>query len=117
MKCKNYRKRGDINVAELTPMMQQYMNTKKEYKGLFIVSNEVNKEPSKRSSSFLPDNLIEYANKQEIAVISVKTLFNIYNATKDDVSLTDKFFKELYSQNGVYEIKTDNDSPTKTVRH
>lgn len=101
-------------LRQVRDWVEDLSDAEKDYKGLFIVSNEVNKEPSKRSSSFLPDNLIEYAKKQEIAVISVKTLFNIYNATKDDASLTDKFFKGLYSQNGVYETKTDNDNPPKT---
>lgn len=104
-------------LRQVRDWVEDLSDAKKEYKGLFIVSNEVNKEPSKRSSSFLPDNLIEYAKKQEIAVIPVKTLFNIYNTTKDDVSLIDKFFKELYSQNGIFETKTDVDNPTKTPQN
>ena len=31
IECKNLFKRGEIIVAELTPMMQQYIKTKEEY--------------------------------------------------------------------------------------
>lgn len=54
----------------------------KEYKGLLIVSNEIDKKPSDRAPEFLPDNLIDYAKSQKIAVISVKTLFDAYIMTK-----------------------------------
>lgn len=79
----------------------------KEYKGLLIVSNEIGKKPDERSDNYLPENLIKYAISQEIAVISVKTLFEAYLKSKNDNKYAGIFFGKLHEKSGIIKLEID----------
>lgn len=79
----------------------------KEYKGLFIVSNEIDKKPNERSNDYLPENLIKYAISQGIVVISTKALFEAYLRSRNDSKYTGNFFGKLYKNSGVIKLETD----------
>ena len=97
-------KRG---LRQVRDWVEDLSDAGKKYKGLFIVSNEIDKKPNERSNDYLPENLIKYATSQGIAVISTKVLFEAYLKSKSDTKYKDNFFRKLYKNSGIMELETD----------
>lgn len=78
-----------------------------DYKPVLITSNEVEKPSKDRSEDFVPPNLLKFAQKRQIAVISVLVLFEAINRIKKGDWSVDKLIKVLAETNGVAKLDSE----------
>ncbi len=78
-----------------------FAETGVEHKPVLITSNQYNTEPSQRNDDFLDINLINYAKKRGIAVISVKVLFETLQLVEKGIVKLDDFMKMLDETSGI----------------
>jgi hypothetical protein len=75
-----------------------------DYKALVITSTQFDKPLDDRTEDILPHNLQEYAEKRNIAVLTVKDMFNVSQMVQRGEITLDDFIKELASFDGLYKI-------------
>jgi hypothetical protein len=83
------------------------------YKPVLIASNQYNLPPNERNSDYLPDNLKKYAVDKDIAVISVRDIFDNLQSVEAETGKLDDFINNIYDTKGIFKTTKE---PKKAVR-
>lgn len=95
-------KKGLRQVAEWQDEI--LIDTGDEYKPVLIASVQYSLPPEERNENFLPDNLVKFAEKKKIAVVSVSYIFKeLQKVESGDVKLSD-FIDSLYKLDGMVNL-------------
>ena len=76
--------------------------TGKEYKPIFITSNQFNVEPSQRKPDPIEENLQKFAEKYSIAIIQVTDLYDLLQQVKSKKLTTQKFLEKIHDTVGMF---------------
>lgn len=77
------------------------IETGDEYKPVLIVSNQYDIAPSERSGNFLPDNLVKFAEKKGVAVLSVSYIYQEFQKIESGTLQVSDFIERIYKLNGM----------------
>lgn len=77
------------------------IETGDEYKPVLIVSNQYDIAPSGRTDNFLPDNLVKFAEKKGVAVLSVAYIYQELQKIEAGTLKVGDFVDKIYQLNGV----------------
>lgn len=77
--------------------------TGKEYKPIFITSNQFNIEPSQRKPDPIEENLQKFAEKYSIAIIQVTDLYDLLQQVKSKKLTAQEFLEKIHNTVGMFE--------------
>ena len=79
-----------------------FINTSIEGKGVLVINGFKNKELNSRNNIF-PNQILKYAEYQNLCLLSTVQLFNIFEKFKEGKITVEEVADNILNQNGIYE--------------